>query len=848
MLPVTECLADLVAAVQASTPVVLKAPPGAGKTTGVPPALLDAGVGDEGRILLIQPRRMAARAAASRLATLRHTALGSEVGYHVRFDKCFGRSTKLIAMTTGVLLRRLTVDPLLEGVACVILDEFHERSIEMDLAMGMLHRIRTTLRPELKTVIMSATLDPEPIIDFLGEAKAIESEGRSYPVDIRYAASLSRQPIDHQVAEVLPEVLDGSGGDVLVFLPGVGEIRRVHRALEARRFGDQAILMQLYGDLSPAKQDAVLRVATRRKIVLATNVAETSVTIPGVSAVIDSGTARVMKYDARVGLPKLQLEAISQASADQRAGRAGRTQPGICYRLWPAAMQRSRRRADLPEVCRCDFSAAMLTLANWGERDVFAFPWLTPPPEESVDAARILLERLDALDTDANVTPLGKQMAALPLSPRLARFMLEAGRLEVDEDAAVAAALLSERDPFRGESVSETARSADASDSRRCDVTDRVECLRAFFHGDRSAVANQRAARQIERAAKQILRESERLERRSVAMPLSRDQPRESSSIRLRRALLAAFPDRLARRRPGSRDRGVMVGGRGVRLDPQSLARSSELFLCIDVDSKGVEAHVRMAADIEREWIDPHHIHQVDEPFFDAAQASVIARRRLYFHDLMLSESPIRCEPGPQVAKLLAAEARKDLSRVLPEKQGPLMEFLQRVRFVRENLPDLDLPPTDETAIDEILVSLCQSRTSFAQLASAPWLDHIRGRYDYQRLQWIEQYAPSRMLVPSGNQIAIRYAEGKPPTMEVRIQEIFGWRQTPRLANGRVPIQLHLLGPNYRPQQITEDLANFWSETYVEVRKELRRRYPKHHWPEDPINAKATRNGLKPRS
>jgi ATP-dependent helicase HrpB len=861
ILPVTECLDEIVDAIERSTPVVLKAPPGAGKTTGVPPALLHSGAAGDGKVLLIQPRRLAARAAASRLAKLLGVKLGQEVGYHVRFDKRMSQDTKLIAMTTGILLRRLHRDPLLEDVSCVLLDEFHERSLEVDLSLGMLHRIRTTLRPELKLVVMSATLDPQPIVDFLGDARAVTSQGRAYPVEIRHAKMVSRdlvgQRMDQQIAAILPSALKATDGHLLVFLPGIGEIRRTRRTIESMRLAPDTAIFELYGDLPPKNQDAVLAESSQRKIILATNVAETSITIPGVTGVIDSGLARVMRFDAQVGLPKLQLEPISQASAEQRAGRAGRTEAGICFRLWPAAAHRSRRERETPEIERCDFSGALLTLSAWGERDVFAFPWLTPPPAEAVDAATQLLLRLDAIDEDGSPTELGQQMLSLPLHPRLARFMVEAAKLGIADDGALAAAMLTERDPFRGE---QQPGPDIAAVNSGCDITDRVDRMKAFAEGDTSAVHHVAAAKQVQRVADQI----RRMVVGEVANPLllgcpNRGSRRDlrgsgprlgqpSNNQRLKRALLAAYPDRVAKRRTPRGDRGVMVGGRGVRLDGRSNARSGELFLCIDVDSKGTEATVRSASVIEEDWLDPHLIREVDEPFYNPSLKAVVTRRRRYFDDLLLTESPIQCRPSAEVGELLARHARLNLSDLFQENDKQIQDLIDRVRFITTQMPELELPLLDRAAIDEVLVSLCQSRTSISELRSAPWLDHLRGRYDYQQTQLIEKHAPTRMTVPSGNSIAIRYADGKPPIMQVRIQEIFGWKETPRVAGGKVAVQLHLLGPNHRPQQVTEDLSNFWNQTYAQVRKELRRRYPKHHWPEDPTIATATRNGLKPRS
>ncbi len=831
-LPVQGCLPELIAALRAGSPVVLKAPPGAGKTTGVPPELISQNICGDGKILLIQPRRLAARSAAARLASLVGTKLGDRVGYHIRFDKKCSRDTQLIAMTTGMLLRRLHDDPLLDEVDCVLLDEFHERSLEVDLALGMLHRIRSALRPELKLVVMSATLDPKPIADFLGNAVSITSEGRAFPVDVRYTKLISRERIADQVVEALPMILGATAGHVLVFLPGVGEIRSTRRAIQVKRLDRNCVLLDLYGDLAPGEQDAVLGESSLRKIVLATNVAETSITIPGVTAVIDSGMARVMRFDSQVGLPKLVLEPISQASADQRAGRAGRTEAGMCFRLWPAAMHRSRRQVDTPEIERGDLCDAVLTLAAWGETDVMTFSWLTPPSIESVESATRLLRRLGAIDERGILTDIGKQMIGLPLHPRLSRFMVEAERLAVVDDAAIAAALLTERDPFRGSTplLSKTV--------SQCDVVDRVEQMHRFVAGQSSTVQSTFAAKQIMRVADQI--------RRMVTSSKSSEQS-IAPEIRLKQALLAAYPDRVARRRGPGDERGLMVGGRGVKLDRGSACRHGELFLCIDVDAKGTEASVRAASAVQPEWLDQRWIRDVDEPFFNPSLKAVVSRRRRYFDDLLLSESPIKCEPSADVAAILARHAVLNMANVFPCNDKDVAAFIQRVRFLAARMPELELPPLDEAGVNEVLHQLCQTRTSIAELQKAPWLDHLHGRYDWSAQQLIEQHAPAKLKVPSGNTMTIHYAADQSPWMEVRIQELFGWQITPRIAGGRVPIQLHLLGPNYRPQQITEDLENFWKETYAHVRKELRRRYPKHHWPDDPTTATATQRGLNPK-
>ena len=846
-LPIIDCLDELTSVLAQSQPVVLKAPPGAGKTTGIPPALLKSNAAGDGKTLLIQPRRLAARAAAHRLATSMDCRLGDTVGYHVRFDKCHGKDTQLISMTTGILLRRLQADPLLEDVSCVVLDEFHERSLEIDLALGMLQRIRTTLRPELRLLVMSATLSPEPIAEFLGDAHSMISEGRSFPVDIRHSDQISHKPIEHQIVQTLPQLLSETSGHVLVFLPGLGEINRTQKAIASCTWAEDFHVHKLYGDLPAKDQDSVLRNSKQRRVILSTNVAETSLTIPGVTGVIDSGLVRTMKVDSQIGLPKLQLESISQASAEQRTGRAGRTSSGLCYRLWPSAIHRSRPVEDPPEITRCDFANALLMLSAWGERDVFDFPWLTPPPKQAVQTARSLLNQLTAIDAEGNITGMGRQMVSLPIHPRLARFMVEAKQLKIVDEAALAVAMLTERDPLRGiPNESKTLHG--------CDLSDSVERLKSILSNQQSrhrhlpAIKNaKRVADQIQRSIVQRVKNPAQPPEPTPPIPGhdSHHQP-AGSDHRLQRALLSAYPDRVARRREDDPRRGLMVGGRGVRQSKRSAAIQGEFFLCIDIDSQGKEASVHLASVVDRNWLDPNLIREVDEPFFQEASSAVVARRRSYFQDLLISDTPIECQPNRQTTTILADHARQNLDACFPLSKTT-NQFIQRVRFLHHHMPELEIPALDAEAIDRALVDLCMTRTSFAELKNAPWLEHLRCRYQYDHMRLIDLHAPASITVPSGNEHSIRYEESKPPRMEVRIQELFGWKQTPRVAR-RIPIQLHLLGPNHRPQQITDDLANFWSETYTHVRKELRRRYPKHHWPEDPLTTAPTRNGLKPKT
>ena len=833
-LPIADCLDELTSVLAQAQSVVLQAPPGAGKTTGIPPALLQSKAAGDGKILLIQPRRIAARAAAHRLAAAMNCRVGSTVGYHVRFDKRYDKNTQLISMTTGMLLRRMQSDPFLEDVSCVVLDEFHERSLEIDLALGMLQRIRTSLRSELRLLVMSATLSPEPIAQFLGNAHTIISKGRSFPVDVRYSKQISQEPVEQKVVHTLPEVLEQTTGHVLVFLPGIGEINRTQRAITSCSWSEEFQIHRLYGDLPAKDQDEVLSTSNTRRVILSTNVAETSLTIPGVTGVIDSGLVRTMRVDSQIGLPKLQLESISQASAEQRAGRAGRTSPGLCYRLWPVAVHRARPGKDAPEITRCDFASALLMLAVWGERNVFDFPWLTPPSTSAVNNAQELLKQLAAIDSQGKINERGRQMASMPIHPRLARFMLEAAKFEIIEEAALAVALLTERDPLKGIPN----QSATPHD---CDLRDKVERMKTILKDRHSPYRHLPAIKNTKRIAEQIQKATSQ-----NADNTSAPSPNPVTDHPLQRALLSAFPDRVAKRRDDNPRKGVMVSGRGVRQSKRSAVIQGDLFLCLDIDSQGKEASVHLASSVQRDWLDPNLMREIDEPFFNTDLSAVVARRRTYFQDLLLSETPIGCQADDSTAALLAKHARQNLELCFP-RDKTTNQFIQRVRFLYQHMPELEIPDVDSQSINETLFELCKTRTSFAELTKAPWLDHLRCRYQYEHMRLIDQHAPVKIKVPSGNEHSISYEEGKPPRMEVRIQELFGWHQTPRVAT-RVPIQLHLLGPNHRPQQITDDLANFWSETYVHVRKELRRRYPKHHWPEDPLNATPTRNGLKPKS
>ncbi|MEX2026594.1 MAG: ATP-dependent helicase HrpB [Pirellulaceae bacterium] len=836
-LPIGDVLPALVDALRTRSAIVLRAPPGAGKTTRVPPAILDAGLAENGKIVVLQPRRVAARATAARISHERGTRLGDEIGYQVRFESRTGPRTRIEIVTEGILLRALADNPFLEGTNVVVFDEFHERSLTSDLALGMVRQVQASVRPDLKIVVMSATLAAEPIAAYLEGCPIVESQGRMFPVDVRHLPHLEKRPLPELVSEAVEMSMPGGRGDCLVFLPGVGEIRQVGKRLAAWCKRQSVQLLELYGDLPAEKQDAVLEPSEERKLILATNVAETSLTIPGVTLVIDSGLARINRYDEHTGLDRLELSPISKASADQRAGRAGRTQASVCIRLWPEAAHRHRPDFDEPEIRRVDLAGAVLQLLAWIEPDFEQFPWFEPPSTTAIAQARLLLARLDAAD-ERGITPLGRTMGSLPVHPRLSRLLLEGKRLGHPHAVAMAAALLSDRDPFlRGPGPRR--RPSHASPS---DVLDRLAALAAYErdHTLDSDVGtlNAAAARTILRARDQLARLVERADVSTAVERLSHDEA-------VLRALLAAFPDRVARRRKRADPRGVMVGGRGIRLSDQSaLDADAELFVCVDIDAVDGEAFVRQASAIERSWLSPEHMESSVEIFFDEAIGRVSARKRTAWNGLVLEESQAGLSGDEQMTPILAQAAADHFDRAFPEDDQDLLSLINRIRCLAEWMPSLELPLLDAMALRRLLPQLCYGRRSLADVRAAPWKEAVLGLLTWPQRQALDREAPERIEVPSGSHIAIAYEPGRPPVLAVRIQEVFGLLETPRIAGGRVPVLMHLLAPNMRVAQVTGDLASFWANTYALVRKDLRARYPKHAWPEDPFTAKAER---KPR-
>ena len=841
-LPIDEALPEILACVRRSRTLVLVAEPGAGKTTRVPPALVASGLLSQAHptLVLLQPRRVAARSVASRIADERGWTLGGEVGYQVRFERKIGPRTRLQVVTEGILTRRLVVDPFLEGVGAVVLDEFHERSLHTDLALALLCESRDALRDDLILVVMSATLDAEPVAEFLGGAPIVRVPGRNFPVEVRYQGP-SSEPLPARVATALANVIDlqpfePGRSDILVFLPGVEEIRRSARALEGLASENNLAILPLHGSLSSDEQDQALRPNSRRKVVLATNIAETSLTIEGVATVVDSGLARVASYDPSKGLDRLELRKISKASATQRTGRAGRTRPGVCLRLWPERETRGLPDHETPEIQRLDLAATALTLHAWGQSDLLRFGWFEAPEAGRLEAAETLLARLGALQhPGGTITELGRRLLEVPAHPRLARLLTAAADEGVLREGATLAALLSEKDLLSRDRPE--AGRGDSDLLVRLDLFEQVERDR-FAPSWRDRGVDPSAARRVAQARDDFLKITRRWN----------VDTRRSDEETLLKLVLVAYPDRVVRRR-GDGPTGVMVGGRGVRLDRASVVAQGELFLALDPreERRGatLEAKVRVASLVKAEWLEelfPGSVRRVKSVVFDEDRRSVVGVVSTRFFDLTLQEERHASVDPIEAAQVLAEAVRP---RVLELVDEAGTAWLARYDLAQKVMPECSWPAFDDLVWLEILETAAQGKRTEADFRSTPWTTLFRGRLSHSEARIFEEQVPESLVVPSGNRVRLTYESGRPPVLAARLQELFGWTQTPRIAANRVPVLLHLLGPNYRPVQITEDLNSFWKSTYFQVRKDLRNRYPKHAWPEDPLTAKAESRGSR---
>ncbi len=840
-LPIDVALTPLRQALATHTSAVLQAPPGAGKSTVVPLALLEEPWLRGKRLIMLEPRRLAARAVAQRMAQTLGESVGRTVGYRMRLDTKVSAATRIEVVTEGVLTRMLQHDPGLEGVGGIIFDEFHERSLQADLGLALTLDARTNLAPQLRLLIMSATLDGTAVAALLDNAPVITAEGRLFPVATRYAgkglpllppsaaaASRSHDSPERLVVQLIQHALREEHGDVLVFLPGAREIRRVQAGLAA---GAGVTVLPLFGDLTVEQQDAALAPAGgARKVVLATNIAETSLTIAGIRVVVDSGLVRRARFDPVTGMSRLETQRISRASAEQRQGRAGRLEAGVCYRAWSEGAQPSLAAYTPPEILEADLAPLALELASWGARDAAQLRWLDPPPPAMLSSARELLSRLGALDATGRISNHGREIAGVAVHPRLAHMLLRARELGELPLAADLAALLSERDLLRG-----------GAGGRDADVRARLEVMR----GEDSQTAVDRGAlHRSRRVARDLVRQ---LDTRGAGA--QRTTPAASGAGLL---LAFAYPDRIGRRRETGEGKYTLANGRGAQFTgPQGLARQ-ELIVAVDLDDSERDARILLAAPLGRGELTLHfaaRLRRSEIVEWNSREAAVIARQRLTFDAIVLEDKPLAPVPAEAAREAMLVGLAELGVAALPWDRDR-RDLQARIEFVRLALGGASAavpvwPPVSDEALALILPSWL-----------APWLDGITRREHLARvplaeallalLTWeqrrdLDAWAPTHLGMPSGSRVRVDYQDASSPSVSVRLQEVFGLATTPRLGSGRVAVVFKLLSPAQRPVQVTRDLASFWRGAYAEVRKDLRGRYPRHYWPEDPLQAEPVR-------
>ncbi|MFZ5681638.1 MAG: ATP-dependent helicase HrpB [Bradyrhizobiaceae bacterium] len=867
-LPIDAVLADLTSTLARGSTAVLVAPPGAGKTTRVPLALLDADWVGRKKIIVLEPRRIAARAAAERMAQTLGERVGETVGYRVRFGSKVSRATRIEVVTEGIFTRQILDDPELNGVAAVLFDEFHERSLDADLGLALARDAQTGLREDLRILVMSATLDGARVAKLLGDCPVIASEGRAFPVDTRYLGRKPDVQIERQMADAIATALRADSGSVLAFLPGAAEIRRTQNFLAERVSDPNTEIVPLFGALDAGVQDRAISPPPKgqRKVVLATSIAETSLTIEGVRIVVDSGMARVPRYEPDIGLTRLETIRASRAAVDQRRGRAGRTEPGVCYRLWDEPQTASLEAYTRPEILSADLSSLVLDLAHWGAGDPSALAFLDPPPLPALTEARALLRELNALDEAGRITPEGNSLRALALPPRLARMIVDSHRLGSGDEAALIAAILTERG-LGGDSA---------------DLDARLD----NFRRDRSQRAQ--SARQLaERWAKQVAASEDtandvpaRVRGSSSPSPLAGEgrgggsvssitrnntptpnpsptsgRSRPSSTgygggeLSTGLMLALAFPDRVARNRGNGSF--VLANGRGASIEQTSALAKSPYIAVAELTGTAANGRILLAAPITQAEIEAQfadHIQTDDEITFDRAAMALRARRRKKLHAITLSEQTLPVSPSAETARVLADGLVAAGLERLPWSK-PLKQWRDRVMFLRaaspEEWPDLSDNALAETRGDWLVPALFD-KTSLANFSAGDLSDALMNLLPWEMRARLDREAPTHFEAPTGTSLPIDYEAEQGPTIAVRLQELFGLNIHPSIAKGRIPLVLELLSPAHRPVQVTRDLPGFWRGSYAAVRSDLRGRYPRHPWPEDPASAPPTRR-VKPR-
>jgi ATP-dependent helicase HrpB len=816
-LPIDAVLDELSRSLARNNAAVLVAPPGAGKTTRVPLALLDEPWLKNKKIIVLEPRRIAARASAERMAHTLGERVGETVGYRVRFGSKVSRVTRIEVVTEGIFSRQLLDDPELSGVAAILFDEFHERSLDADLGLALARDAQVGLREDLRILVMSATLDGARVAKLLGDAPVIASEGRAFPVETRYLGRKPDAPLERQMADAIASALRADPGSVLAFLPGAAEIRRTQNFLGERIHDASIEIVPLFGALDAAVQDRAIAPPPKgsRKVVLATSIAETSLTIEGVRIVVDSGVARVPRYEPDIGLTRLETVRASRAAVDQRRGRAGRTEPGVCYRLWDEPQTASLSAYTQPEILSADLSSLVLDLAQWGVSDPATLAFLDSPPAPALKEARSLLRELGALDADGRITAEGRSLRALALPPRLARMIVDSHRLGAGEKAADIAAVLTERG-LGGDTV---------------DLDARLD----QFRRDRSPRAG--SARDLAR-------------RWASQVASTEGVHSEDTSPSTGVMLALAFPDRVARNRGNGSF--VLANGRGAAVDQASALARAPYVAVAELTGTAANGRILLAAPIAQAEIEQYfgdQIEAADEVSFDRGAMALRARRKKTLHAITLSEAPMALKPSADTAQVLADGLIAAGLDKLPWSKS-LKQWRDRVMFLRKAEGESAWPDLSDDALaaqrEAWLVPALNDKISLKELSAGDLSDALMTLLPWELRARLEREAPTHFEAPTGTQLAIDYEAEQGPTIAVRLQELFGLNTHPSIARGAVPLVLELLSPAHRPVQVTRDLPGFWRGSYAAVRSDLRGRYPRHPWPEDPASAAPTRR-VKPR-
>ncbi len=834
ILPIDEFLPQIVAQLTEHGSLVLTAQPGAGKTTRVPPGILLAGIlpAHAPRILVLQPRRIAAKAVAARIAEERGWKLGEEVGFQVRMEKRITSNTALRIMTEGILARQLLDDPALDKVGAVILDEFHERSIHSDLTLAMLRQVRQTIRPDLLILVMSATLDAQKVADFLDGAPVLNVPGRLFPVRTVYRSGIDGRLEDRVISAVREALEAENKGHILVFLPGAGEINRCAAAAKALPDARNCKVLTLHGSMPLDAQVAVLKPSSERKIIFSTNIAETSLTIDGVTVVIDSGLVRQASFDAQRGIDRLDLIQISKAAANQRMGRAGRTAPGLCVRLWGELQTKHLNDFEIPEIMRVDLAQSMLTLYAWDRHGPHGFDFFEKPPAERMEAAVELLTELGALELIADglrLTDVGKQLLELPLHPRIGRLLLAAKENGSGALGAIVAALVSERD------ILSARRDPGGRSLGESDILIRVLALAQRDSSTQSGTAmfDSGGAYRVRTVADELGRII------GVTIDVAMIE-RRADFAEIGELLLRAYPDRVCRRRENDSMRAVMVGGRGVRMGPGSAVLRAPLFVAVDIQVSNTpgDAIVHLASAISRAQLQRMYPEAIrEEKTVEISDGRILAFRKVLYRDLILEQFADSQSDPEQIQEVAAKYIAEHLAEFM-QRDADLQRLSGRLEMLRKAMPDKNIPQINPAGITALLAAGNLDGAALRKVIAGNGLaEVIEASLDYTITRLLAAGAPAQLELPNGRHAPLEYRADGTVVLSVRLQDLFGFQDTPKIANGRVPVLLEILGPNYRPVQITHDLAGFWTGSYALVRKDLRARYPKHAWPENPAHA-----------